>query len=182
MPPTNEPQQQVNNVWATQAAQADVTWTIPLPSGQVVRVKKVGVMDLLTAGIVQNFDSLTSLVVEEPIADAKKQLAGRKPKTPTKAEQEAAEKAEEARLMKVVLANPETIETMSAIADRVGVLACVEPQVALHYNPEDKDRTPIPADKRVPGKIYTDQIDFMDKVTIMSETVEDVDKLAAFRS
>jgi hypothetical protein len=178
MPPTNEPQQ-VNNVWATQAAQADVTWIMTLPSGQTARVKKVNVMDLLTAGIAQNFDSLTALVVEEPIASAKTALAGRKTKAPTKAEQA---KAEEARLMKTVLADPAIIETMAGIADRVTVLACVEPAVALHFDPDDKTRTPIPADKRDPSKIYTDQIDFMDKVSIMSETVEDVDKLAAFRS
>lgn len=175
MPPTTgEEQTAVNNVWASKAQRSDETFSLTLPSGQVCRVKKVDIMDLLATGLLRHFDVLSSLMDEGPIKAGKDKLQGHKGK--------AKAKDDDNKLIKKIMADPSVIGAMVGMADLIAPRACVEPRVAIHYDPMDDSRTPIPADDREDGIIYTDQIDFMDKIEIMNECVDGMEDLSQFRS
>jgi len=198
MPPTAK----VNNVWGQQAKAAEATFIHTLPSGQTVELKKVGIDKLLEGGLLSQFETLAAVFAEDLIEPAKKKLSGHSSKKPTKAEAAAdAARNDQIKMLKL-FGDPDTMKALIGMADVVCPLAVVCPPVRLHYvvkymkGPEDKPiRVEIPIDDtdRVPvvfkndeyesGFVYTDEIDFLDKLDIMQEAVDDLaTRLAEFQS
>jgi hypothetical protein len=196
MPPTAK----VNNVWGQQT-QDKGTYIFTLPSGQTIEMRKVTIDQLLEGGLLAHFENLSALVVNDVVTPAKQQLSGHKGKKPTKAEAAAAQEEVEAIQLSKLLGDPDMMKSIIAMADAVAPLAAVCPPVRLHYHvhylkdAEGKSLrvvTPLKDDERIPvvfendeyasGYVYTDQIDFMDKLSLMQEAVDDLaNRLAAFQ-
>lgn len=127
---------------------------LPLPSGNVARVKRVGLMELLAGGHIP--DSLT------PVAEE----AVRKGKGLPKLD------AQE------MLKDPEKLADVETLMRNVLVACVVAPQVLPV--PTDKGGDPIPFDKRKPG-LYADEVLDGDKMYIMNFAFGGSADLARFR-
>lgn len=152
----------INNVWGSNSNLGE---SVTCPSGQTCMARKMNTEVLLATGLLEQFESLSSLVMAGPIARAESKLSGhRKP-----AEQEAAD-AEAAAAM-AVMKDPSLLNTIIDVADRALPHIVVEPVVRLHYvEVAGKRKMLSDADKaRIrktegEGIIFTDQIDFLDKM------------------
>jgi hypothetical protein len=144
------------------------------PSGQVCQVKRVGLSDLLQAGLLDEMDTLGDLMQTNVVQPAKgKGPQDRQPKKPTKAQAAAAEEQAVADLMK----NPKQFAAMSRLLERVVAVMVVQPKVV---SPWDGDKKIV---DRVEGVIYTDSIRFEDQMALFGEAMGDkqMDAIASFR-
>jgi hypothetical protein len=134
---------------------APTAWGQPIeqdftcPSGQVCRVRRVDIMDLLGGGLLNNLDFVTKIVQEEHIPNA---AAG--PKS-TQAVQENAVKA-------LASGGPEQMVEFKKAIDGVVLRVVVRP--ALWPVPEA-------GEPRVDGCVYVDSVSFTDKVEIFNWAV-----------
>lgn len=172
-PPQDQPQTTVNNVWGSKAPGTVLTW-ITLPSGQTCQYRKIGMEELIAAGIMPEIDALTPLVESGPIANGQAKLKGHNKKAKTvAAEQEAA-------FTSKVLSDPSVLRSIITMADKVIPLIVVDPVVRLHYIVDNGVQRMLSDDEREPG-VYTDQIDFLDKMELVTLGIGDLTALAQFR-
>ena len=160
MPGHEEPQ--INNVWG-QAVPAHQIHTMTLPSGQVVRAKRIGVETLVFAGLIGEGDQLVSAI-------QKNHFGGNADK-----------------ISQSILGDPKQFGTLMELLDRAAPLIVVEPTVRLHMedieNPgKDGPKTRmIPPEEREPDAIYTDQIGLQDKVALLNFGIGGLSDLTRFR-
>lgn len=181
MPPVNEnqPPATVNNVWGEKAASGSQTETRTLPSGQTATCRKIGIEELLMVGLLLELESLSALVVAETVDPAKAKLAGHRKSAAAIAKEDA---VREQAMVRQMMTDPTLIMGFISAADRVMPLCVVDPPVTLHYAPDDPNKAPLPPEKRIPGQIYTDMIDWLDKMDIMVWAIDGLDGLAQFRA
>ena len=172
MPPTQDQPQTVNNVWGSKT-NITAQW-VTLPSGQTCQVRRLGVEELIAAGVMPEVDALTPLIESGPVARGKGMKAHQK-----KAKDVAAD--EDARLTHAILNNPTALYAMVTLADKICPFTVIDPVVRLHYVKEDGVQRMLEPDEREDGIIYTDQIDFMDKVALIELGIGDLTALASFR-
>lgn len=168
---------------------------LELPSGSLVQVKVLGVDDMISMGLLEQFDSLGALVQTEHVDRVKgtAKKTDRPKKKPTKAEAAAQEEAENSAAAMQLMGSPESWNNMQILIDRVVVQACVKPKVSLAYNadtimaeglaPKTKYTAHTDADVegRNPDSVWTDTIEFADRMAIFSECLPDGEKMASFR-
>jgi hypothetical protein len=172
---------------------------LDVPSGSTVQIRVLGVEDLVSMGIVEQFDTLGVLVQSEHVDRVKgtKKPSDRPKKKLTKAQQAAAEEQESDAAIMKLLADPAGFQNMQVLIDRVVAKSLVQPKVRLAYNEEtvvshdgsgaaqhkvklvSHDETDL--DKRDKGTIWTDQIEFADRMAIFAASMPDSDKMAPFR-
>lgn len=163
--------------WVTRAAVSGIIEDIPLPSGNIARVRRVGPEAFLTQGIMP--DTVTP-IVEKAIRSKK----GLKP-------------AKQVELMK----DPKQLGSMLEMLDRTLCYAVVEPRVvmppacavcgeldtlsvAAHQRGDGEppegyhEFQPLP---RVDGTLYADRVDLDDKVFILNYCVGGTRDLERFR-
>lgn len=155
MPVPNEVE--INNVWASRTAEGEPE-TMTLPSGQVVKARKIGLQKLIEAGVMSEADSLTQLIGTKHFNE--------KP----------------AEVMQMALANPKAFGSLVMMIDRALPIIVVEPDVRLHVKIRESGETVlIPVEHRESGMVYTDQIDLQDKIFLLNYAVGDLQQLAPFR-
>lgn len=128
------------------------------PSGAMCRMRKLMPETLLEEGILDRIATLPGYAAE------------------------VVEKAEGAPPKSGAMDAMPDKEEMKAVKDILEIvvpLVVVEPRVYPVPTTDDPNGTPDP---RVPGRIYTDSIELMDRVAIMERAVQGVKKLEPFRA
>lgn len=161
------------------------TFEEKLPSGEVVLLKRATPEDLIMAGVVDDLDLLTKFVDKEVVQPG---TTGLKPG--------AAISPSDFATFSELFKDKEALLKIMVLADRVAVQCCVQPKLKLappdkcascgwegadptQHQPEDgHDPEWVPRDDRF---VYTDVIDFMDKIAIMNAAVGGADTLESFR-
>ncbi len=170
-----------NDVWKRKAAGSDGE-EITLPSGQTCIARKIGLEEMIEAGFLNHMDLFTSLVDTETIQPAKAKLQGRNAKKPTlkqrAAEKERAEATANDTILAKLAADPTLVATMATMLNTLTPKIVIEPAVICHL---DADGAVIAKADRDPDAIYTDMIDFMDKMDLFTWAMGDIDNLATFR-
>lgn len=127
-----------------------------LPSGQLALVRRPGVEGLVKAGVLKNLDSLTSLVNEAHI----KRVEGKNG-------------PEDHVDLNSLMADEERMAAITHVIDRVLCYVVVRPEV--HMTPGD-------ATRRVPGVVYADMVDLVDKMFVFNYVVGGTRDLESFRN
>lgn len=154
----------INNVWAnntpsTTGEEAELT----LPSGQTCRARKIGMEGMLAAGLINEADTLSSLVDFKHI----RKVRGAKGR-PDGEELDT----------KSLLKDPKALLSLMGMADRALPLIVVSPTVVLN---RDENGVVIPLEDRDPDKVYTDQIDVLDKFELFGWAMGEQAGLQSFR-
>jgi hypothetical protein len=158
-----------NTVWGDSTpVGAPIELTTPL--GQTLLAKKVSIEGLLEMGILTMADSLTPLMEQH----TKKRMKNG-PSGPATAEVDT----------NALMGDPNAMKSVMTLVDKIMPIVVVSPSVALHYEEVTVGKTTvtrmIPQDKRQPGMVYTDQIDFMDKMFIFEWAVGGLQAMLSFR-
>lgn len=136
-----------------------------LPSGNTCRMKEMGVEDLVAAGLLDNFDSLTAFVNDSHIQRVK---TGRPPADSPAAEEES---------LKKLISDPKRFAAILNVVDPVVVRAVVAPPVHA---------VPAPGTDRTPGALYVDSVSMTDKFAVfqraMGDTLSKVQAMEPFRA
>lgn len=159
MPPTN-------NVWANTAPTA-VGENLTLPSGQTCIARRMGIEDLVEAGILEHADSLTSLVDEKHIQKVR-----------------GGKVADHDRInIQSVMKDPGALRSILTVADKALPMIVIDPTVKLHYVPTEdgKSTRMLGVDEREDGVVYTDQIGLADKMELFSWAMGEMGGLQSFR-
>lgn len=157
MPSSNS----VNNVWGSQKH----TIELECPSGQVCLVKKPDPQQLVTLGIIEKVDVLSKLVDTKHV----KRVKGKPSSTPSTVDVEALSK------------NPEALKDIIAMSDKVVESVVLEPNVKRPVKIVEGQEIPLLWAEREEDQVYTDLIDFTDRMFIFQHAVGgDVD-LTSFR-
>jgi hypothetical protein len=168
---------------------------LKLPSGSLVQIKTLGVEDMISMGLLEQLDSLGFLVQTEHVERVKgtSKKTDRPAKKPTKAQQAAAEEKASEDAMKNLMANASGFRTMTVLIDRIVAKSLVQPKVQLAYNEnvvmvegqEPRSTFTLHTDEEAQARdtnvVWTDQIDFEDRMAIFSACMPDTDKMASFR-
>jgi len=171
MPPRTRQSQEVNNVWASNAP-STMGELRTLPSGQTCRARRVQIEDLVSLGILEQADSLTSLV------DTKHVRKVRGGKGPDRDEIN----------LESVLKDSKALHTMIGLADKAMPVVVLDPPVALHYRTNDDGSTAMLGEierrrmrEERPGLVFTDQIDLFDKMELLNWAMGSMGGLESFR-
>jgi hypothetical protein len=145
---------------------------LTVPSGQLCQVRKAGVQNLIAAGVIENADTLLSVVDRRHL----KRVQG-------KAREEAQANGQ---LMpdgsvidtEAVLKDPSNLLKVFDLVDKIVIHTVVQPEVLP--TPDIKDR--LTAEEIVAkGQVYSDMIDMMDKMFIFQYAVGGSTDLERFR-
>ena len=137
------------SAWGSQSPYTDLKF----PSGQLALVRVPGLQGLLKEGILHNLDTLTPFIEEHAAA-----ANGRKPKKgPSVAE---------------IMANPETVNQLMHVLDRITTSCVVQPEIRM---------TPNDPTTRVQGAVYADQVELDDKLFLFQFVVGGTRDLESFR-
>ena len=142
-------------------------FSLDLPSGYTVQVKRPGVNGLVKAGILESLDSLTSIVQGETI-----------PKAEGKPEVD----------VKKIMQDPEQLQAMLSMMDKIVCFVVVEPKLSPKPTVLDAEGKTIedPTDEqldelRSDDEQYVDLVDDEDKTYIMNFALGGAKDLATFR-
>lgn len=160
------PSSNVNNVWGSQKLEVE----LECPSGQRCLVKKPDPQQLVEMGIIDKVDVLTKLVDTKHV----KRVKGKQSLTPAQVDVETISK------------NPKIAMDIMTLADRVVESVVLEPSVkrpvrVIDEGLETEREVKLAWSDRVEGQIYTDMIDFMDRMYIFQHAVGGNTDLATFR-
>lgn len=127
---------------------------IELPSGNYMRIKKVGLQTLMQVGIMPN--SLMSIATK-----AVDKGTGKQVEEPSNED------------LAVLAADPKKVAELSAFIDKMVVFVAQEPKVSA---------TPDEGVERDPEALYTDEIDDEDKMFILQVVTGGTTNLETFRT
>lgn len=167
------PAQTRKNKYATTSWGQEVTIDLTVPSGQLCLVRRPGVTGLIKAGILDSLDSLTGIVQTEHIDRVENEKKGLPAVTPEQ--------------IKELQSNKQKLLEALELMDKVLAYVVIQPALFLPYLRDEEDKayveplTPLPDDKRVPGRAYVDMVDIMDKVFVFQFVVGGVSDLERFR-
>lgn len=140
---------------------SDDGFDFTLPSGQVCLIKKLRMETIAELGLMNDLDSFTGAIIPEPSKKAK----GKGAKVLTEAEQER-------ETMKAMLKDKESFNRMLVTVNKVVVACVLEPKV---------HEAPAPDGERDEDLVYTDDIEFEDKMLIFQEVFEGMSSFESFR-
>lgn len=159
-----------NNVWGSNAALAGEE-ELTTPSGQTCRAKRFDITDLISAGVLDQADSLTALVQGHL----------------TNVGKGGAQEVDPMSLLQ----DPNALRSMMSLLDKSMPHIVVSPKVLTHFNEitvgKTKVQKPLNEDQRAemlatfPGAIFTDQIDFNDRMWLFNWATGGLQAMATFR-
>jgi hypothetical protein len=164
------PSSNINNVWGQSTQSIELT----VPSGQVCLVKRPDPQRLAELGVLDQVDILTKLVDDKHVKRVKGKSAADLVKTIDSS---------------VVTKNPKIMVGILQTADKVVEAVVLSPVVLrpvlrdAYKQPVlvDGKEIPLPHEERVEGQIYTDMIEFVDRMFIFQHAVGGNPDLATFR-
>lgn len=159
--PKNKSKRYAPSAWGERKA---ATIELRVPSGQLCLVRTVGIPGLVEAGILDQVDSLTSIVSEEFIkhdGDGNPYLD-----------------------IPGVTDSNSAVKNIYEVMGKVVILAVVEPKVyevpMVHEDPDDED-SPLVEGEREQGKVYIDMVAEEDQVFIFQAVIGGTQDLEKFR-
>lgn len=164
-------------------ASSDSLYDYKCPSGQTVQLRKIGMVDLMQAGMLDEMDILGPMMdtnVIQPAGGKGRKPADRQAKRLTKAQQEAKELKAAQDMMK----NPDQFKAMGRMMERLIPVVVVQPTVSDPWTKDEAGKfIKLPFPERTEGVIYADSIDFTDQMAIFGEAMGDksMSDIAAFR-
>ena len=173
-----------NNTQMTEDKYAPTAWgggnefDFTTPSGQLCRLRRMDPVALLGEGLLDKLDFLTSMVVSDHLPNAKKTALERakeaKAKVGTAGMTEEEKEAEKnSKVMEEIFQDPKRMQELVKTLDKVLVAVTIKPEILAI--PE------VFENNRVEGAIYTDHIDFNDKMAIFNRMMKGVKDLESFR-
>jgi hypothetical protein len=154
-------------------------------SGEKCMVRDLEMEDLIELEILNEMDSLTTLVQEQHID----RVAGKK--TSKKALEKAAQEAREAerRNMMSLMKDTEKWSKISSVLDKIVTHCVLSPQLLDPWILDPNNASPknptgrrkLTKNERVPGEAYLDYIDLRDKIGIFGEVFHSMEDLEKFR-
>ena len=151
-----------------------------LPSGGRIQAKRLGLEDIIAAGLIEEFDALTPTVDEKVVGPAKgKKPQDRAKKKPTKAEQAKADAAAGINFFK----DKDTAATLMRVLALMLPQVVIQPKIHPHMEQVDGKWQVIPPAERVEGYVYVDSIPLEDQMHIFGWAMSglDTEKLQQFR-
>lgn len=163
-----------NKVWgSTTPESSSGVHELTAPSGQTCSARKMTIDRLMSSGILTKSDSLTALVTQY--------IDGKGPK----------KAIDEATIMKTLMTDDTGLEAIFDLCDRALPSIVVSPPVSLHYADVTVGKTTIQRDltpeQRAeilavsPDTVFTDQIEFEDKMFLFEWATGGIGQAAAFR-
>lgn len=145
---------------------------LTVPSGQLCQVRLPGVQQLIAAGVIDSADTLTSLVDQKHIKRVRSKTAGKAPE----------KEIDTQSLMK----DPENLKKLFTLMDQVAIHMVVQPEVVscLKEVTDAEGNTEtivIPYADREQDRVYSDQIDMIDKMFIFQYAVGGGSDVESFR-
>jgi hypothetical protein len=161
-----------NKVWGSNQSTKD-THELTTPSGQTCSARKMTPDRLLSEGILNQADGLTALVTQHMS----------KGQNPGKLSDEA--------VLELLVSEGGGMDAVFDLADRALPLIVVDPPVRLHFETVTVGKTTVkkeltPEQRQavaaaVPDVVFTDQIDFEDKMWLFEWAMGGMTQAAAFR-
>lgn len=155
-----------NNVWASNTP-TTTGEELTTPTGQTCLARKFSVPDLIKAGIFTQADSLTPLV--QQAATGKTDID-----------------------MSVMLSDPNALDAIMRVADKAVPHIVLSPKVVLHFKDVTVGKTTVTQDlteeeraaiiEAHPGAVFTDQIDFEDRMWLFEWATGNMGKMQSFRN
>jgi hypothetical protein len=145
--------------WGTASNFVDLT----MPSGQTAQVRQAGVQNLVSAGVLDDVDTLSTLVNEKHV----KRVKG-KPVVDAKS----------------MMADPKNMLRVLATVDKVVEYMVIQPPVKRpveQYMDSEGQVKERPIVGREPGVVYTDQIDLNDRMFIFQYSTGGATDVEQFR-
>lgn len=160
-----------------QKANAAALIDITLPSGATCQARRPGVQGFIAAGVLDNFDQLTSLVQTEHID--KNTSAGQ-----ARAARVSREQAKQAAAG--MMADPEKLATSFQMIDRLVAYSITQPAVWIDYQLTGEDdeawaKRQAEAEAMEETPVAVRDIDLADKMFLLTWAVGGSSDLAAFR-
>lgn len=152
------------------ATRAATTLELELPSidpetneHNVCLVRRPGPMDLVAAGLLDHYDSLSAMVKIEHFDRVDEKGSG------------TTKEGEEAVLdqLKGLAENKDALKGMLSMLDQLVVIAVVAPKVALQ---------PTDEEERIPGVLYADEVDLEDRLAILNFAMGGTKQAEPFRT
>lgn len=153
------------------------------PSGQMCRIKDLGLEEMSEVGLIDQMDTLGMLVQTEHVERVQgKKPSDRQKKKPTKAQKAAQEQAG----MVEWLRDRNKMSAIGTMLDKIASVCVVEPVV---FNPwvlkdegdSSKGERKLERHERLPDTVYADNIRFADKMAIFQEVFQGMEDLETFR-
>jgi hypothetical protein len=165
-----------SNKYAATSWATEVTIDLECPSGQLAQVRRPGVPGLIKAGVLDSLDVLTGIVQTDHIERVK---SGK----------DASISAED--VAKLAQDKAKLLEALD-LADKVVEYVVLQPSVLRPVvrdengepvlDPVTRKEIPLPDKDRVPGQVYMDSVELMDKMFIFQFVVGGVRDLETFRA
>ena len=153
---------------------------LDLPSGGKILVKRLGLEDIIAAGLLDEFDTLAPTAEEKVVGPAKgKRPQDRKSKKLTKAEQAKADAAAGTNFLR----DPESAKSLVRVLGLMLPQLVIQPQIHTHLREVDGNWVVIPPAERTDGLVYVDSVPMEDQMHIFSWAMSgmDTEKLKQFR-
>jgi hypothetical protein len=136
------------------------------PSGQLCRMRKLDVIELMETNLINQVDFLTGTVQKDVIP---KNRAARRAAAERPAE---APEEDAAKILETFKKNPEKTGEFLGVLEEIVIRAVVRPKIY----PLPEEGSPL-----VPGRVYINSVEFNDKIAIFNKAMEGVGKLQNFR-
>lgn len=154
---------------------------LQLPSGGLIRAKRLDLNALVQTGLMEEFDTLSPTVEEKVVGPARgKKPQDRQPKKLTKKQREEQEAAETRKLLQ----SKDDMEAIGRLLARLLPAVVVAPAIQSHMVESDGGKwVPLDPDDREDGVIYTDTIPLADQMHILQWSMEgmDMEEMRKFR-
>lgn len=157
---------------------ADPVSDLRVPSGQLCQVKQLTMEDVVDLDIMDQVDSLGSIVETEHIDRVKKPQdhSAKQPTKAQKAKQEVEEQQRQEEITRELLKDKNKFKAMADAIDKVVERVVLQPSI---IRPIDDDGNPLK--QREKGVIYMDSVSFADKMAIFDYCFEGVSNMESFR-
>lgn len=164
MPSSDETNKYALTGWGT-SLYDDLT----MPSGQVAQVRKPGVQRLIAAGLLENADTLATIVDQKHIKRVKGKL-----------------QVDPASLLKDSANMMSVLEMVDKIVAHMVIQPSVRRPVHVDVDGPRNEKDELPTrplrdEEREPGVVYTDQIEMIDRMFIFSYAVGGSTDVERFR-
>lgn len=139
----------------------EVFFDLEVPSGALCQVRRPGPMGLIEAGLLDNIDILGSLIQTEHVD----RVNGRAPAS------EEDDRTKQLRQAQELMRDPAKLKAATSMIDKVLCHVVVQPEIHL----------PVPPEERDPDKVYSDSVEWEDKMFIFDFVLGGAADIATFR-
>lgn len=153
-----------NDKYAATAWGGELFEDLVVPSGQLCQVRRPGMQGLISRGILDKVDLLTSMVNDQHLSRV-----------------QGGKKVTDQDHLADVTSDPSKLLGLLDSVDRVAEYVVVQPALVRPVKSVDGKEVPLSDDERAEGVVYTDMVDLEDKMFIFNFAVGGTRDVARFR-